>query len=42
VDEITQDWGGKVMGDLNAVFDAAVKLPYVDASRQGIAGASYA
>jgi dipeptidyl aminopeptidase/acylaminoacyl peptidase len=41
VDEITQDWGGKVMGDLNAVFDAAVKLPYVDASRQGIAGASY-
>ncbi len=41
VDEITQDWGGKVMADLNAVFDAAVKLPYVDASRQGIAGASY-
>jgi dipeptidyl aminopeptidase/acylaminoacyl peptidase len=41
VDEITQDWGGKVMVDLNAVFDAAVKLPYVDATRQGIAGASY-
>jgi dipeptidyl aminopeptidase/acylaminoacyl peptidase len=41
VDEISQDWGGKVMDDLNAVFDAAVKLPYVDASRQGIAGASY-
>ena len=41
VDEITQDWGGKVMGDLTAVFDAAVKLPYVDATRQGIAGASY-
>lgn len=41
VDEITQDWGGKVMTDLTAVFDAAVKLPYVDAARQGIAGASY-
>jgi dipeptidyl aminopeptidase/acylaminoacyl peptidase len=41
VDEISQDWAGKVMTDLIAVFDAAVKLPYVDASRQGIAGASY-
>jgi dipeptidyl aminopeptidase/acylaminoacyl peptidase len=41
VDEITQDWGGKAMIDLTAVFDAAVKLPYVDAARQGIAGASY-
>jgi dipeptidyl aminopeptidase/acylaminoacyl peptidase len=41
VDEITMDWAGKVMLDLNAVFDAVVKLPYVDASRQGIAGASY-
>ena len=41
VDEISGDWGGKVMKDLDAVFDAVVKLPYVDASRQGIAGASY-
>lgn len=41
VDEITQDWGGKAMADLNAVFDAAIALPYVDATRQGIAGASY-
>jgi dipeptidyl aminopeptidase/acylaminoacyl peptidase len=41
VDEISQDWGGKVMTDLNAVFDAVTKLPYVDAARQGIAGASY-
>ncbi len=41
VDEISGDWGGKVMTDLDAVFDAVVKLPYVDASRQGIAGASY-
>ncbi len=41
VDDISQDWGGKVMTDLTAVFDDAVKLPYVDAARQGIAGASY-
>jgi dipeptidyl aminopeptidase/acylaminoacyl peptidase len=41
VDEITQDWAGKVMLDLTAVFDAVVKLPYVDANRQGVAGASY-
>jgi dipeptidyl aminopeptidase/acylaminoacyl peptidase len=41
VDEISGDWGGKVMTDLDAVFDAAVKMPFVDASRQGIAGASY-
>jgi dipeptidyl aminopeptidase/acylaminoacyl peptidase len=41
VDEISQDWGGKVMVDLGAVFDAVTKLPYVDASKQGIAGASY-
>jgi len=41
VDEITQDWAGKVMIDLDAVFNAVVKLPYVDPSRQGIAGASY-
>jgi dipeptidyl aminopeptidase/acylaminoacyl peptidase len=41
VDEISGDWGGKVMTDLDAVFDAVVKMPFVDASRQGIAGASY-
>ena len=41
VDEITQDWAGKVMLDLDAVFNAVAKLPYVDAARQGIAGASY-
>jgi dipeptidyl aminopeptidase/acylaminoacyl peptidase len=41
VDEITQDWAGKVMIDLDAVFNAVAKLPYVDASRQGVAGASY-
>jgi dipeptidyl aminopeptidase/acylaminoacyl peptidase len=41
VDEISQDWAGKVMADLDAVFGAVRKLPYVDAARQGIAGASY-
>jgi dipeptidyl aminopeptidase/acylaminoacyl peptidase len=41
VDEISQDWGGKVMVDLDAVFNAIGKLPYVDAARMGIAGASY-
>jgi dipeptidyl aminopeptidase/acylaminoacyl peptidase len=41
VDEISQDWGGSVMTDLNAVFDAVIKLPYVDPAKQGVAGASY-
>ena len=41
VDEISGDWGGKVMGDLYAVFDAVAKMPFVDVSRMGIAGASY-
>lgn len=40
-DEITGDWGGKVMTDLDAVFDAVAKLPYADSTRMGIAGASY-
>ena len=41
VDEISQDWGGKVMTDLDAVFDEVARLPYADAQRMGIAGASY-
>jgi dipeptidyl aminopeptidase/acylaminoacyl peptidase len=41
VDEISQDWGGKVMGDINGVIDAVAKQPYVDPQRMGIAGASY-
>jgi dipeptidyl aminopeptidase/acylaminoacyl peptidase len=40
-DEITMDWAGKVMIDLEAVFNAVTKLPYVDPTRQGVAGASY-
>jgi dipeptidyl aminopeptidase/acylaminoacyl peptidase len=41
VDEITQDWAGRVIVDLDAVFAAVSKLSYVDAAKQGIAGASY-
>ncbi|MGE5346660.1 MAG: prolyl oligopeptidase family serine peptidase, partial [Acidithiobacillales bacterium] len=41
VDEISGDWCGKVMTDLFAVFDVVAKMPYADASRMGIAGASY-
>jgi dipeptidyl aminopeptidase/acylaminoacyl peptidase len=41
VDQISGDWGGKVMTDLNAVFDAVAKQPYADAAHMGIAGASY-
>jgi acetyl esterase/lipase len=41
VDEISQDWCGKVMTHLNSVFDTVAKLPHVDGSRMGIAGASY-
>jgi len=41
VDEISQDWCGKPMTDLRAVFDAVSALPYVDRARAGIAGASY-
>jgi dipeptidyl aminopeptidase/acylaminoacyl peptidase len=41
VDDISQDWGGRVMTDLDAVFNAVAKLPYTDAQRMGIAGASY-
>ena len=41
VDEISQDWCGKVMTDMTAVFDTVVKLPYVDPQRTAIAGASY-
>jgi dipeptidyl aminopeptidase/acylaminoacyl peptidase len=41
VDEVSQDWGGKAMTDLDAVFGAVAKLPFVDAEHLGIAGASY-
>jgi len=40
-DRITGDWGGRVMDELNAVFDAVAKMPFTDSQRLGIAGASY-
>jgi dipeptidyl aminopeptidase/acylaminoacyl peptidase len=40
-DRISGDWAGRVMVELNAVFDTVAKLPYADAERMGIAGASY-
>jgi dipeptidyl aminopeptidase/acylaminoacyl peptidase len=41
VDEISRDWGGKVMEDLAAVFDGATAKGFVDPGRQAVAGASY-
>jgi dipeptidyl aminopeptidase/acylaminoacyl peptidase len=41
LDEISGDWGGKVMTDLDAVFDALAKMPFTDPARMGVAGASY-
>jgi dipeptidyl aminopeptidase/acylaminoacyl peptidase len=41
VDEISQDWCGKPMIDLDAVFDTVASLPYADTARMGLAGASY-
>lgn len=41
VDEISQDWCGKVMTDFHAVFDVVARSPNADANRMGIAGASY-
>jgi dipeptidyl aminopeptidase/acylaminoacyl peptidase len=41
VDEISKDWCGKVMTDINAVVDAVQRLPFADAQKMGIAGASY-
>ncbi len=41
VDEISGDWGGKVMTDLDGVFNAVAKMPFTDSTRMGIAGASY-
>jgi dipeptidyl aminopeptidase/acylaminoacyl peptidase len=40
-DAVSGDWGGKPYEDVMAAVDAAEKLPYVDSSRVGAAGASY-
>lgn len=40
--EISQDWGGKVYGDLMKGLDAAIaKHPFIDGSRAAAAGGSY-
>jgi len=41
VDEISQDWGGKVYDDLMRQADDLESLSYVDKKRIGAAGASY-
>ena len=41
VDRISGDWGGRVMTEIDAVFDAVAKMPFTDSRHMGIAGASY-
>jgi dipeptidyl aminopeptidase/acylaminoacyl peptidase len=41
VNQISGDWGGTVMGEIDAVVAAVARLPYTDSQRMGIAGASY-
>ncbi len=41
VDEISGDWGGRAMTDIDAVVNAVAKMPFADSQRMGIAGASY-
>ena len=41
VDEISGDWGGAAMTDIDAVVNAVAKMPFTDSQRMGIAGASY-
>jgi dipeptidyl aminopeptidase/acylaminoacyl peptidase len=40
-DEISHDWGGKVIEDLMACLAHMEQQPYIDASRMASAGASY-
>jgi len=41
VNEISGDWGGKVMVDIKNGIAEVIKRPYIDKSRIGAAGASY-
>ena len=41
VDQISSDWAGAVMTDIDAVVNAVAKMPFADSQRMGIAGASY-
>ncbi|MCP2038396.1 S9 family peptidase [Chryseobacterium sp. HSC-36S06] len=40
-EQISKDWGGQVMDDYLTATDYAKTLPYVDADRIGVVGASY-
>jgi dipeptidyl aminopeptidase/acylaminoacyl peptidase len=41
VDQISGDWAGRAMTDIDAVVAAVSKMPFTDAQHMGIAGASY-
>jgi dipeptidyl aminopeptidase/acylaminoacyl peptidase len=41
VDQISGDWSGAVMTDIDSVVNAVSKMPFADSQRMGIAGASY-
>jgi dipeptidyl aminopeptidase/acylaminoacyl peptidase len=41
VDDISGDWAGRPMSDIDAVVNAVAKMPFTDLQRMGIAGASY-
>ena len=41
VDEISGDWGGRAMTDIDGVVNTVAKMPFTDSQRMGIAGASY-
>ncbi len=41
VDQISGDWGGAVMTDIDTVVSNVSKMPFADSQRMGIAGASY-
>lgn len=41
VDEISGDWGGKVVADISNGIAEVIKQPYIDKNRIGAAGASY-
>ncbi|HTY63406.1 MAG TPA: S9 family peptidase [Acidobacteriota bacterium] len=41
IDEINRDWGGLCFKDLMLAMDTVEKLPYIDKTRAGAAGASF-
>jgi dipeptidyl aminopeptidase/acylaminoacyl peptidase len=41
VDQISGDWAGRAMTDIDAVVAAVSRMPFTDSQHMGIAGASY-